>query len=203
MSGTTLTIGSIENDTDFTLDGVEYKLSSGTLYRISGNTTSVYSGNVDVASTGSITVAELDGNYWGNRLEVNANGELYVTDSIENLTNAGDSVLVVSSDLSKVYGLLTKTDDGYSLSKTDSSNEALSLISVSSAKLEMESAFGSVAAFGGNSARFSELSLDSNSETFTIDATNTTPAISADVKSFTLTQCDKAWHDRRHVSYRS
>lgn len=175
-------ISHLVKNTVFDVDDTEYLLTSAALFKTANaaeattDNSRVYTGSADVLG-GSITVAQLDADTWGTLLEVPATGVLSVTNDLDN-------GLLVSSDLEKLYGALSKSTSGYTLAK-GSANTDLTGIAANGAKLNMASHFAKARLRAGDS-EFSGVTLNDSANTFTLDATDVVAGFSSNVAAFIL-----------------
>ena len=185
-NGTTTISGLASGDT-FTVGGTEYKVTDVALYKKIGDDYLIYNGGVNILTDGAITTTQLDSGSWGDTLQI-TDGAL----SIASSTLTSGSATIVSSDLSKIYGTLSTDGTTYTLTKTATAQKptGFSFAGLSSVTIASGVTINVASDFSGlsytvNGATISDIALSDSATTFTVNATST-PVLSADVTSFTL-----------------
>ena len=174
----TVTIGALNSGDAFTADSTAYQLTDAALF----NTTAenIYT---ETAPT-TITLDELTGDDdWNNYLTV-TNQTLDVTD---NSLSTGSDAVIVSDDLSKVFGTLANNAGTYRFTAGKLVNGALSSINIVDTAATFDDDFADVETFTANDSTFADVTVNTRAKTFTLTATDDVPRFSDDVKSFTLT----------------
>ena len=89
---------------------------------------------------------------------------------------------------SKVYGALGKADGKYNLAKAYAAKDEdkIASLDVSGVTLEISSDYAGIDIVANTSNYFSNVALNEDTESFTLDTSGTTPSLSAGVKSLTL-----------------
>ena len=170
--GSTLTIGGLAKDSNFTVDRNEYFITDAALFKTDAQSNSIYTANY----SGNVTIAGLDGNNWGNVIQLDG--------TALDVSGDSDSGYLVSSDLGKLYGSLSKTSGGYTLTKGNA-NAQLSAVNVNGTALTMAPDFAT-ADLTTSKASFDAVKLGDSYATFTLDDSGSSPTFSSNVKSFTL-----------------
>ncbi len=161
----------------FTIGEISYKVSAVGPINSDGK---LWNGNV---YTEGITLAAINTESNWTPMLVATNGALTV--NANTLVDGDEYVLVDSTtDPTKVYGDLAKEDGKYTLTKPSSATDDLSSISVSGISIEIAPDYAGIPLLA-NDSNFSDITLSDEEETFTLDATNTTPSLS-NVSSLTL-----------------
>lgn len=168
-AGDDITIGDLSAGDTFTIDGTTYTRTAAGLFK--GDL--IFTDKLD----SSVTLKQLASKSWSNVIKI--------SDNTLDLTKKLGSGLLVSDDVSKIYGTLTKTSDGYSLTVANNANADLATIKVNGTKLEIAPEFVDVP-LSTDDSTFADIKLDSKLKPVTFDATNPAPVLS-NVNSFTLT----------------
>ncbi|MBR4151945.1 MAG: hypothetical protein IKT98_03210 [Selenomonadaceae bacterium] len=165
----------------FTIGDKSYKVSEvGPIDNSSG---ALWNGN---AYTEGITLAAINtASNWTSML-VADNATLAINATT---LNDGDEYILVDAidDPTKVYGDLTKADGKYTLTKPSSANTDLTSINASGATIEITADYAGVSLVA-NDSEFSDVTLNENAKSFTLNTTGDNPLLSDDVISLTLTK---------------
>ncbi|MBQ3444150.1 MAG: hypothetical protein IJG33_13000, partial [Selenomonadaceae bacterium] len=130
VSGDNVTIGALDAGDSFTADGKTYTLlSNGKLH----SDDLIWNGKTIATQGGSIALSSLSGSTWNGLIEASA-GNLTIGSEAISVFNSNVTAAYVVSNTSTpttIYGTLTNSDDGYTLSTTGASdNTSLSSVTV-------------------------------------------------------------------------